>query len=109
MLLNDAGGGYFRLHPHAARDRALTVADTVRAGDSRIVLAERADRDQQLWKLARLNDGLFRISPKHAPGVVLDIHGAQSGNGHRIKLYNYCPSGPTNNAHAQRWVLVRVA
>ncbi|UHQ24446.1 phosphatidylinositol-specific phospholipase C domain-containing protein [Lysobacter sp. 5GHs7-4] len=106
--LYNAGGGYYRLHALHDLDKALTVVGGASADGSAIALEPVNGRPDQLWKFERLPDGLLRISPKHAPQSVLDVYGAHTQNGSPVKLFHYYASSEKNNAHAQRWVMVRV-
>ncbi|KRA19881.1 phosphatidylinositol-specific phospholipase C domain-containing protein [Lysobacter sp. Root604] len=115
--VHNVGGGYYRLHALSAPEKALTVVDGGTADGSAIAIEAVNGRNDQLWKFERMGEdpdsrrldvGLLRISPKHAPHSVLDVFGARQENGSPVKLYHHYDSLSINNAYAQRWVLVRV-
>ncbi|MDL2400798.1 phosphatidylinositol-specific phospholipase C domain-containing protein [Rhizobium mayense] len=100
--------GYFCLAPLSVSDLALSVRDGSTSDGAAITLDDPSHQDYLRWKLETRPDGLVTLSPKNAPGSVLDVYGGSRADGTLVKLYHYYPPQNGNNAYSERWQLVRV-
>ncbi len=87
--LEDAGQGYFYLHPLHAPSMVLDVKGSETAQGAAVIVFPKNGCDNQKWTFSDQGNGRFRISPKHAPTMALNLYGFDATNGKPIVIYPF--------------------
>ncbi|KXZ43060.1 hypothetical protein GPECTOR_105g92 [Gonium pectorale] len=77
--------GYWKLRTVNGLCFGVRNAGTVR--QTRVVLKDCANADDQLFNFTAVAGGGYTIQPKHAPGMCVDVENADGNNGRRIQLW----------------------
>jgi 1-phosphatidylinositol phosphodiesterase len=97
--LEDAGDGYYFLHPQNAPGKVLEVKGFASANSSSTVIFTKktADQDNQKWRIEPLGDNYFSLKPKFALHMALEVFGANAADGQKATIYQ------ANGSFAQQW------
>ena len=90
-----AGGYYCIIDPQSGN--VLQVPEGTVRQNTRPTLAPRTDGRNQQWNVIEVSKGLYRIVPKSAPLLTLDVSGSSTNNGATVLLRTY------EAADSQRW------
>lgn len=96
--LHEVGGGYFRIVAgHSGK--GLDVSNAATSAGSPVAQWEDWGGANQQWKVEDVGGGAYEISPRHAPGMRLDLRWASAADDAAIQIYG------DNDTCAQRWRL----
>ncbi|KXZ43058.1 hypothetical protein GPECTOR_105g112 [Gonium pectorale] len=85
FYLERAAGGLWKLRTSTGLCFGFRDAGTAR--QTRMILKDCANADDQLFNFTAVAGGGYTIRPKHAPAMCVDVENADAGNGRRIQLW----------------------